>query len=139
MPAAPRFVPTESFVAQEKIASLDISQGNSGIGQFLVRLYSLLETPPCIDYENIHYYLHDTELDVRLDAGLSQSGLAYWAEVSTETALLSAQALHEALFKPDLPLLDMELSYNHDFGTTTYGVEGGVYYQHEDISEDEDA
>ena len=92
---------------------------------FYVRLFALFGDPSQVGYEGFHYSIFDLEQQCYIQASLTSTGAGYWVPENHPAALSIVEALHQQLFDPAVVLKECSLTYEHDFGTTSFGYKDG--------------
>lgn len=92
---------------------------------FFVRLYSILGDTPKSMYEGFHYDILDTEQGYLFSAALTASGPYYYTSDHSKKAKRAVEDFHDMVFSKHLELKDCTYTYEHDFGTSTFGYKDG--------------
>jgi len=117
-----RFVKTDSTGNAKRIKSLEIN--NDAHCEFFVRLYALFGEPNQVMFEGFTYKIHDTENDVYFSADLTGFGAGYFAKEDDAATQKIIREFEAVLYDEKLELKPCSMTYEHDFGQTTYTYDG---------------
>lgn len=120
-----RFQITQFQKSNIRIKSLPISDDT--FCEFYVRLYSLLGKNPTLHFEGFTFQILDNENDFSFEASLTGFGAGYFAEEDNQKTKHILNEFNQALYSKNLALKDCSITYEHDFGETTFGYKNGKF------------
>lgn len=120
-----RFKITQFHKSNIRIKSLSIRE--DVFCEFYVRLFSLLGAQPEKQFEGFTFHILDSENDFSFDAGLTGFGAGYFAEEDNPKTKKILGEFNDILYSKDLKLKDCSITYEHDFGETTFGYRNGQF------------
>ena len=119
-----RFQLIKEVNCQRLILSYDLSQPKI-ISQVFSHLFSLFQENPEINFEGFMYSIIDTYNNEKFCAGLSSTGIGYYASEQNELIMNSLNDFHNLIFSSDNKLVECSIIYEHDFGKTEIGYRNG--------------
>ena len=121
-----RFTITETHNSNIRIKSLAIN--TDAICEFYVRLYSLLGAQPEKHFEGFAFLIYDNENEFYFEASLTAFGAGYFAEEDNDKTQKIVNEFNDILYADELKLKECSLTYEHDFGESTFGYKNGEFY-----------
>lgn len=119
---------------QSLVLSYDLSHPQI-ISQFYSHLFAFFRVNPEIIYEGFMYGIIDTRSKETFCAGLSASGIGYFASEDTDSIKSSLNDFHNVIFAATNTLVDCSISYEHDFGITEIGYRNNQFIEIHDDEE----
>lgn len=123
-----RFQLIKEVNCQRLILSYDLSQPKI-ISQFFSHLFSLFQVKPEINYEGFMYNIMDTSNNEQFCAGLSSTGIGYYATEQNDLIMNSLNDFHNLIFSSNNKLVECSIFYEHDFGKTEIGYRNNQLFE----------
>lgn len=133
-PKNERFKLVNESNCQSLVLSYDLSHPQI-ISQFYSHLFAFFRVNPEIIYEGFMYGIIDTRSKETFCAGLSASGIGYFASDDTDSIKNSLNDFHDSIFATTNTLVDCSISYEHDFGITEIGCRNNEFIEIHDDQE----
>mgnify|MGYP000650335175 CR=1 FL=1 len=97
--------------------------------EFFVRLYSLFNIYPEINYEGYEFFIINKDSGIKFSAALTGFGPGYFAE---DNSMITMEVIHNFntfLFQEFNDLKSCRIEIEHDFGKSIFGFEKGNIFE----------